>query len=238
VYNRAGPILAYFVVTVEVPVPSPRFERLDPEKREALLDAARAEFAENGFDASSYNSIIAKSGFGKGSFYYYFHGKEDLYLTVLRDAIVRLSEAMGVPAEVNTADEFWSEWTRLYHRLLEFGVQNPVLVTLLGSALDWTSSLLDQEVAREVMAKDIEWGGRMILQGQQLGAVRDDIEFDLLLAIVSAVIQAEARWGLHRWVEAEPEALGEHADMMVDIFRRIATPAQPSGGDGTDSDTA
>jgi AcrR family transcriptional regulator len=207
-------------------VPSPRFDKLDAAKREALLEAARAEFAVYGFEASSYNRIIANSGVSKGSFYYYFNGKEDLYLTVVQDAIARFSEALGDPADVASVEEFWTECARLYRRLLEFGIQNPALVGVLKSMVDLRPGPMAEELLQKMMVKDVEWYSSMIRRGQELGAVRTDLPLDLLLAFLYGLMEGKSRWGLHRWPEYGPLDIEQNVEIMVDVFRRVATPLE------------
>ncbi len=212
-------------------MPSPRFGRLDSDKRETLLAAARAEFAEYGFEASSYNRIIANSGLSKGSFYYYFDGKDDLYLTVVQDAVARFSEAVGDPGEANTVDEFWAECGKLYRQLLSFGIKYPALVGVLRSLANLRTGQAADDLMKQFMVKDTEWYSGLILRGQQLGAIREDLPLDLLLGFLYALIQAKARWGLHRWPQYGPAEIEEHVALMVDVFRRIATPAPPGAPD-------
>ena len=63
-------------------MPHARFRKLSKEKQQAILDAAAEEFVK-GYDQASYNRIIERSGVSKGSMYYYFEGKHDLYNEVL-----------------------------------------------------------------------------------------------------------------------------------------------------------
>jgi AcrR family transcriptional regulator len=51
--------------------------------REALLDAAMAEFAEKGLDAPSLDAICARAGFTRGAFYVHFRDREDLVAAVM-----------------------------------------------------------------------------------------------------------------------------------------------------------
>jgi AcrR family transcriptional regulator len=208
-------------------VPSPRFEKLDAAKREELLEAARAEFAVYGFEASSYNRIIANSGVSKGSFYYYFNGKEDLYLTVFADAAKRFSEAIGDAEEATTVEEYWAECARLYRRLFEFGLNNPLLVGVLKSVVDLRPGQMARDLVRQLMVKDVEWYKGIIRRGQDLGAVRTDIPLDLLIGFLFSLLEAKGRWGLHRWLNYGPVDVQENVDIMIDVFRRVATPNEP-----------
>ncbi|MBN1343319.1 MAG: TetR/AcrR family transcriptional regulator [Phycisphaerae bacterium] len=212
-------------------MPSPRFERLDPVKRDAILEAARQEFAAHGFERASCNRIIAQAGLSKGSFYYYFHSKDDLYLTVAKDAISRFSLAIGDPARIASVDEFWAECARLYRRLLEFGQKNPLLVGLFESMVELRPGEMTEELMQQLVVKDAEWYGAMILRGQALGAVRTDLPLDVLMAFLYALFQAKSRLGVRRWLEYGPEEIESNADMMIDVFRRIATPAPQTDDD-------
>ena len=61
-------------------MPTKRFENIDPERKKKILDAARLEFIRNGYDGASLNTIIREAGISKGSLYYYFEDKIDIYI--------------------------------------------------------------------------------------------------------------------------------------------------------------
>ena len=89
-------------------MPLPRFQRLDPERRRIILDAAAREFAEHGFRGASYNGIIAQAGVSKGAMYYYFDDKVDLFLAVVSDAFGDLASSFGRFPEVDSPEPFWA----------------------------------------------------------------------------------------------------------------------------------
>ena len=55
------------------------FERLPKEKRDRILQAARAEFLRYPYEKTSINRILAEAEIPKGSFYQYFDDKADLF---------------------------------------------------------------------------------------------------------------------------------------------------------------
>ena len=61
----------------------PRFRNLDRETRHRILETAAVEFASRGFEGTSLNQLIDRLGISKGSFYYYFDDKADLFTTPL-----------------------------------------------------------------------------------------------------------------------------------------------------------
>jgi AcrR family transcriptional regulator len=62
-----------------------------------LLDAGRAEFEEAGFQAARVEDIVRRAKTSHGTFYLYFANKDDLFRTLLRDALVDMA---------NITDEF------------------------------------------------------------------------------------------------------------------------------------
>lgn len=53
---------------------------VDPEKRERILNAARKEFAQKGYNDASTNEIVKEAGISKGALFHYFESKKELYL--------------------------------------------------------------------------------------------------------------------------------------------------------------
>jgi len=53
-------------------------------KREAILDAARDAFFEDGYSATSMDAIAARAGVSKATIYAHFTGKDDLFRAMIR----------------------------------------------------------------------------------------------------------------------------------------------------------
>jgi TetR/AcrR family transcriptional regulator, transcriptional repressor of aconitase len=209
-------------------VPSPRFERLDQATRTAILEVARAEFAEHGFEGSSYNRIIANAGLSKSSFYYYFDGKEDLYATVVRDAVVQFAEGVGEARDVTTVEEFWIECTRLFRQFYEVGMKNPTLVGILRSVTELKPGALADQLRTSLTLRDTRWYEGIIQRGQAIGAVRTDHPLDLVVDIYFAVLVARVKWSMRRLLEGHLTDIEADIRDIIDLFRRMATPA-PTG---------
>ncbi|MET0418971.1 MAG: TetR family transcriptional regulator [Actinoplanes sp.] len=56
----------------------------NPDTREAILDAARAAFAERGFDAASIRGIAATAGVDPALVHHYFGSKDQLFLSAMK----------------------------------------------------------------------------------------------------------------------------------------------------------
>ncbi len=67
-------------------------EEKNQQTRRRVMDSALAEFAQQGYGASSVNTICAAEGISKGIIYHYFKTKDDLYLACVEECFGQLTE--------------------------------------------------------------------------------------------------------------------------------------------------
>ena len=58
-------------------------EEYKEKKRQVILQSAHVCFAEKGFEVSTVDDIVARSGLSKGAIYNYFKSKDDIYLALM-----------------------------------------------------------------------------------------------------------------------------------------------------------
>ena len=87
-------------------MPSTTFFHLPEEKRQRLLEAARAEFVRVPYGEASINRIIREAGIPRGSFYMYFTDKEDLFRYLMETYGELLIQRMRERLEWNRGDLF------------------------------------------------------------------------------------------------------------------------------------
>src|SRR6266568_1010681 len=63
------------------------------QTQRALLDAARAVFAEQGFSVASIADVVERAGSSVGSLYHHFGGKSELFLALWQEHQLALEEA-------------------------------------------------------------------------------------------------------------------------------------------------
>jgi len=67
-----------------------RKERKEKEKVariEMILSAAKRVFSRKGYEATTMEDIASEAGFGKASLYFYFKGKEEVFLSLIKDGL-------------------------------------------------------------------------------------------------------------------------------------------------------
>jgi AcrR family transcriptional regulator len=75
-------------------MPTVTWARIGPARREAIIDAAEAEFSAHGFSGGSLNVIARRAGVAKGSLFQYFADKRDLYAFIADVASQRVRAYM------------------------------------------------------------------------------------------------------------------------------------------------
>lgn len=108
------------------------FFQLQPEKRDAVLNAALAEFGSNDFAAASLDRIVAAAGISKGGLYEYIASKEELYLFCMEESwaslyrhIAELAQDTPLPADI--LERFMS----VSRIAIEWYVQHPAMLGLI-----------------------------------------------------------------------------------------------------------
>ncbi|RZU49354.1 TetR family transcriptional regulator [Krasilnikovia cinnamomea] len=164
-------------------MPLPRFDRLAPSARAAILTVARAHFARDGKDAASFNQIIADAGISKTSAYHYFDGKDDLFTAVAADAADRALAVLGPWTEVDSAQALWEQIATGANRLAAHLRDHPDDRAILAAARPdghhpWIDQLLDN--------------------GLRLGLIDPHPDIELITLATAAVIATVDAWTLDR----------------------------------------
>lgn len=87
-------------------MPSERFMKLDEEKRQRIIKAAREEFSKVPFEEASINKIVKAAGISRGSFYTYFEDKRDILGYVLQD-LEEKNEILSREFLIKYHGDFW-----------------------------------------------------------------------------------------------------------------------------------
>lgn len=67
-------------------------EEKNQQTKRRIMDSALAEFAQQGYGASSVNTICSAQGISKGIIYHYFKTKDELYLACVEECFEQLTE--------------------------------------------------------------------------------------------------------------------------------------------------
>jgi AcrR family transcriptional regulator len=203
-----------------------RFANLEDEKQQAILQAAAEEFAEKGFEGASINQIIERAGISKGSMYYYFEDKADLYITTVRESIDRMVEQSGgFDVDALEASTFWEQLLDYSRRSLPQLEENPVFIQLAQTYFEELDSGEHPELIEPIEEYSVNWTVRFIERGQELGVIRSDLPVEYLAKMINAVGQAGDRIALETMEEEGAQAAKELVEEEIEMMKRMLVPA-------------
>lgn len=202
----------------------PRFTKLPAQQQQAIVQAALDEFAAHGFYDASLNRVIDAAGISKGSMYYYFDGKEDLYAYVAHLGLAGLLEQVGPLPDLGVADAdaFWSVLGDYYLRLMRALSASPQLAAMLRGWAAATKSPGSQKTQEELEQSSLPWIERVLATGQRAGGVRDDVPPALLIAVAMGMGQAMDVWLMSQ--QTDDDALPGLIGSLMSMIRGAVGP--------------
>lgn len=167
-------------------MPPPSKRTNDPERtKRDILEVAMAEFASEGYSGARVDAIAARTRTSKRMIYYYFGGKEQLYLAVLEEAY-RSIRALEDQLDIASCDAR-EGLRRLIEATFDHDERNPNFIRLVSIENIHHGKHLKQNLQlRQLNASVIATLDGILKRGRSEGAFRDDVDaIDLHLAISS-----------------------------------------------------
>lgn len=140
----------------------------DEEKKKRIMQAAGNLFASKQFHKVCLEDVAAKAGVGKGTLYTYFQSKEDIYLSLLEDALGTLVKSLEkeLGQSGRTSDQ---NLQLIIQELVDYAASHPNMFELMrscGASLDrplWNKN-------RSKLNKLIE---QVLINGTKRGELND-----------------------------------------------------------------
>ncbi|MDD3350444.1 MAG: TetR/AcrR family transcriptional regulator [Eubacteriales bacterium] len=187
-----------------------KFEALDSEKQERILNAAIEEFAANGYDNASTNRIATEAKISKGSLFDYFGSKQALYF-YLMDEMNHLLEV--IYKELN-----WEE-TDIFERFREIVLIKYRIIKKYPGAFEFLFAVSKEkspEVAAEIekiLHTYTEEVYTRVYEGIDFSKFRDDIDLPKAIKIIN--------WAVNAFSEEESEEMERYSDLSVEAIKEF-----------------
>jgi AcrR family transcriptional regulator len=153
--------------------------------RQRILDAALTEFSDKGLAGARIDVIAEVARSNKRMIYYYFDGKEQLYIAVLEHAYIDMREHEAALA-LDALDPR-EAIRRLVHFKFDYYDSHPWLVGLLnGENMLGARFLRQSKRLRELQLSLVETIGALLKAGARAGQFRRGVDpLELYLSIAS-----------------------------------------------------
>jgi AcrR family transcriptional regulator len=187
------------------PAPGRPLRRDAQRNRDALLESARANFAEQGLEAPL-DQIAKDAGVAIGTLYRHFPTRLDLIQALFTGKLHAVAEAAEQAAAM---DDAWEGFVHFVETMCELQAEDRGLNDLASVRLLPASPELDESNAR-IHDRGVE----IIRRAQEQGTLRADVRTEDLAFLV---------WSHNRVTEAThgiaPNAWRRYLHLMLDAFR-------------------
>lgn len=209
----------------------PKKERKrDPERTmRTIIQAAREEFAANGYDGARTDRIAAGTGMSKGVLYHYFNSKDDLFVAVLED----IYQELRSQNEALVFDDFEPEAgirELIAHTYTYFAAHPEFIVLVNSENLMKAVHLKRSQSVRSMFAPLSTKLSELISRGQDKGLFRRDVDVvELYISIVGlGYFFLSNRWTLSVVFNrdllaegAEERRLNHITEVVLDYLRNV-----------------
>ncbi|MFF0585110.1 TetR family transcriptional regulator [Streptomyces sp. NPDC003781] len=181
----------------------------DPDrKRQQLMDAALAEFAEYGVAGSRVDRLAKRAGISPGLVYSFFDGKDGLFEAVYEAIVEQTVNAVPIDA-----DDLPGYAARLY----DAAAQHPQVMRFLA----WYALERADRPVPEVVARSMDEKTAAIEAAQQRGTVTSDKPAGEILALVLSLANM---WQHH--TEGVPRLVTDtqRRTVITDAVSRLVAP--------------
>jgi TetR/AcrR family fatty acid metabolism transcriptional regulator len=142
------------------------------ERKAQIYEAALACFSHKGYHRTTMDDIVAESGLSKGSLYWYFDSKKDLFLSLFQEVMGELGQAW----ESIVAGEETSATDKLLASLALFRAELGEMVPFFGVMMEaWALTRYDEDVESligELYEPYVDMVSRIIEEGVASGEFR------------------------------------------------------------------
>jgi AcrR family transcriptional regulator len=201
----------------ETETEAPRLNRRQAAKvrtRQKVLEAARALFAERGYEPATIRDIARGAGMSTGAVFANFQDKAELFEAVLAEDLTKLAGTLqaAVAAESTVRGRLMAALTALYHSSLE---QLPLVQAVV--ARSWFQPVAAEMRTREVIRPVVSTISDALQTGVREGELRQDADVHLLTELVYAAFLSNYRraaydsWG----VDQMSDQLGRQLDVIL-----------------------
>ena len=189
----------------------------DPDKPQAIIDAAVRVFARNGYYNSRVSDIAREAGIASGTIYLYFKTKDEILVTLFRE---KMAEWVArVRAEIGVEIDAMAKIRRLVR--LHFGVleDNPDLAEVVQVELRQGHKFFRGASAHEVSAY-FDLIGAILEEGVAAGRFEPDLPVKVATKVLfGAMDQVATSWVLGK----RGYKLTEATDAVATIFLKGVT---------------
>lgn len=161
-----------------------RKEKSFKNKRE-LIDAAIKEFSERGYDNASLNNILKEAQISKGTFYYHFTNKEDLYFYLIDILIGEKKKFFSTNIDPDIYQKNIFDLLKfLTHKGIKFAQEHPHITKFSASYIKERGNEIYEKALKRYNYHDNDFINFIIENAYNRGELREDLSIEFVKNLV------------------------------------------------------
>lgn len=186
------------------------------EKREELINAALIEFGGKGYENASLNNILKEAGISKGTFYYHFKNKEDLYIYLYG---ILAQEKMDFFSKNIDPEDFNKDIFTLMKTMIkvgmEFAYHRPEVARFSNNFLKDLNKPLIDKIKLKFNLENNDYLDMLIDRAYERGEIREDLPRSFTKKMISYLLA-----NLHEISNViEVEDYAKEASYLIDFIK-------------------
>ncbi len=163
------------------------FSNLPAEKQAVIVAAAVQEFACQGYQKASINTIVKTARIAKGSFYQYFHNKEALFVFIF-DRFTELVKKTVKQTQANQQGDFFELVRQVLLAGIGFIDRHPDYFQIYLKVLFEQNVPHRGQLLSKVRLFSQEFFGPLCAKVQEQGGIRQDVPLKVVIFILDATL--------------------------------------------------
>lgn len=185
------------------------------ERKAQIYQAAQACFSRKGYHLTTMDDIVAESGLSKGTLYWYFESKKELFLSLF----VEVMGQLGQTWESIVADEEASATDKLLSSLALFRTELEEIAPFFGVMMEaWALTRHDEDVEsiiRELYEPYLDVMTRIVEEGIASGEFRIESVRAMALVVMTLFDGITLALGTGLWQRDWNEIMDAAAELVL-----------------------
>ena len=187
-------------------------KNIDPEKREAIVNAALKEFALQGYEKASTNVIAREAGLSKPLFFHYVNSKKDLFLYLCDYCLTMVKkQADKFVQSIKAERDIFNRLRQIVRAKMEMYKNIPNIYNFTRVAFLTKSEQLGDQLAGKTQEYNNIGLNEMLLTGIDKSKFKEGIDVKRALKIIAWAGEGFTH-KIHKELNTKKGLLGRHFD--------------------------
>lgn len=189
-------------------------EKMNPIKRDKLIDSAMKEFGKNGYDKASTNVIVEESGISKGLLFHYFSTKKELFETLSIYTITLMGETIEKGIDWENGD--------IAQRLEDITIIKLNMFKRYPYMLEFSKTIFSSETLDEIKEKVHQYipnyYEKVFSYNIDYSIFKDDIDIKKTITLLQYFLDRYSEDILNKYIKKKEELDLEHVNQELKTY--------------------